>query len=191
MKKRQIGLIVLAFIGAAVIVACAPTVVPSSGMESSGQSTLVVWSYTMDGCETCHSREAQSMLSVHADNACITCHRDEAGLAAIHTGDYASKASPRILKATTVDDTVCMACHATYEELAPLTADSSYLIDSRGTIINPHLAKGSNANHADSAGISCAKCHTQHDEADIADTAIQVCFDCHHEKVFECYTCHD
>lgn len=77
--------------------------------------------------------------------------------------------------------------NAGWEVLAALTADSEALVDAEGTVVNPHaLPEG--AGHE---AISCTDCHKVHTEADPVKTATAKCRSCHHEDVFECYTCHD
>ncbi len=77
--------------------------------------------------------------------------------------------------------------NAGWEALAALTADSEALVDAEGTVVNPHaLPEG--AGHE---AISCTDCHKVHTEADPVKTATAKCRSCHHEDVFECYTCHD
>ncbi len=72
-------------------------------------------------------------------------------------------------------------------QLIAATADSVVLTDSEGTVVNPHdLPDSTNHNK-----IVCVDCHKIHDtEADLAKTASKKCTSCHHENVYECYTCH-
>ena len=74
-----------------------------------------------------------------------------------------------------------------WEALAELTDGSDVLVDSEGTVVNPHDLP----TVSDHAAITCIDCHKVHAEADAAKTARSLCRTCHHEDVFECYTCHD
>lgn len=71
--------------------------------------------------------------------------------------------------------------------LAALTADSEALVDAEGTVVNPHALPEGSSHEA----ITCTDCHKVHAEADPAKAALGKCRSCHHEDVFECYTCHD
>ncbi len=72
-------------------------------------------------------------------------------------------------------------------QLIAATADSEVLTDSEGTVVNPHdLPDSMNHNK-----IACVDCHKIHDtEADLAKTASKKCTSCHHQNIYECYTCH-
>lgn len=71
--------------------------------------------------------------------------------------------------------------------LVAATADSTALTDSSGTVVNPHDLPAVK----DHDSITCTTCHDVHDpEPDAAKTASKKCLSCHHEGVYECYTCH-
>lgn len=154
-----------------------------------------VWSMDVD-CGTCHQDKKASTedsalrACTHATQAgatCITCHSDESGLATVHQKATAEGPMPKKLKKTTVEAQTCQAsgCHEMgAEEFKALTADITELVDSNGTMVNPHEVMGLTAGHAD---IMCSDCHSEHKpDAGAANT----CISCHHAGVYECNTCH-
>lgn len=36
----------------------------------------------------------------------------------------------------------------------------------------------------------CMSCHKMHSDKSVEKVAADKCTDCHHENVYECYTCH-
>lgn len=67
------------------------------------------------------------------------------------------------------------------------TTNIDYLTDINGTTVNPHELP-INKSHAT---IGCATCHALHDDAPLEETAAKACTKCHHDNVYECFTCHD
>lgn len=67
------------------------------------------------------------------------------------------------------------------------TAGIEYLTDANGTTVNPHDLPV-NKSHAT---LTCATCHTMHDDTTLEETAVKACIKCHHDNVYECFTCHD
>lgn len=189
---------------------CAPAPGSASGDSAKGQgetpdsaSTVAadasseagVWSMGVD-CGTCHQDKQASTedsalrACTHATKAattCVTCHSDESGLAAVHQNATADGPMPKKLKKTTVDAQTCQAagCHDMgTEEFQALTVGVTELVDSKGTMVNPHEVMGLTAGHAD---IQCSDCHSEH-KADAG--AANTCISCHHAGVYECNTCH-
>jgi len=79
----------------------------------------------------------------------------------------------------------CLNCHETYADIAKLTVNSTVLTDANGTVVNPHdvpLTPG----HVTANVTECSNCHKMHKTYD----AINYCYRCHHDFVFECGTCH-
>ena len=154
-----------------------------------------MWSMDID-CGVCHqdkqaSTEDSSLRAcTHATQAgatCITCHSDESTLSTVHQDATAEGPMPKKLKKTTVDAQTCQAsgCHdMSADEFKALTADVTELVDSNGTMVNPHEVMGLTAGHAD---IKCSDCHSEH-KADAG--AATTCISCHHAGVYECNTCH-
>ncbi len=71
--------------------------------------------------------------------------------------------------------------------LIAATADSTVLTDEKGTTVNPHDLPAVE----DHASINCIDCHKGHSSDTIEVSAMKACTLCHHENVFECYTCHE
>lgn len=200
MKKRlctfaavamAIGL--LAGVGALSMAGCAPQQSEGPTAEASEQAGLAfTWTADAD-CSTCHTVEGDSLTNTaceisasHGTLACVSCHTDEAGLQTVHGDvDMNDYKAPKKLKKTEVSKEACLSCHD-LSDAAAATADLTVLTDDNGTTVNPHEMPG-NDEHAK---LTCAKCHTMHEEGTPQDTATQVCASCHHAGVYECYTCH-
>ena len=82
-------------------------------------------------------------------------------------------------------DMDCTTCH-NLDDVKAATEDSVVLTDENGTVVNPHAIPDAKE-HKD---ISCQSCHKMHAESKPASLAPTLCQDCHHEDVYECYTCH-
>lgn len=186
---------------------CAPAPsAPASSDEPKGADTAAedapttpadasMWSMDID-CGVCHqdkqaSTEDSSLRAcTHATQAgatCITCHSDESTLSTVHQDATAEGPMPKKLKKTTVDAQTCQAsgCHdMSADEFKALTADVTELVDSNGTMVNPHEVMGLTAGHAD---IKCSDCHSEHK---VDAGAATTCISCHHAGVYECNTCH-
>lgn len=173
-------------------VGCAPqkiqqgTVEGVSGVEP---ATVAQWSPEAD-CAPCHSVQAASMTdsaclaSKHAEVACITCHDDVEALAVVHDGAE-SPSEAKKLNSTTLDETVCLSCHGSWESLAAETQDTTALTDYNGTVVNPHEVL---TVHND---VTCTSCHGMHAAENLDEAAGKACAKCHHTGVYECYTCHE
>ena len=161
---------------------------------------LVAWAEGSD-CLSCHTREADGadsqdcLFGKHAFATtldCIDCHTD-IQLVDLHKNAKDGKRMPKRLKKTSVSDAVCSTCHAT-DDLIEVTKDSTVLIDTSGTVVNPHAqltdelhAKGGSTG----ANVGCFSCHSVHKEATVEKTAVAYCKNCHHAGVYACYTCHE
>lgn len=151
---------------------------------------LVAWAEGM-ACEACHADQAASVedeactMAVHAplELDCVACHADDA-LMDVHAKAKADAKLPTKLKKTKVADG-CATCHAT-EALIEATADSEALTDSEGTVVNPHDLPAVK----DHKSFTCDACHKMHTSDSPANRAATQCVSCHHEDVYECYTCH-
>lgn len=155
--------------------------------------TAFAWTSDAD-CSPCHAAQSSSLADAacqiaanHADVACAECHTDEAGLAAAHADvAIADTKGVKKLSETSVEQAACAACHV--DAGAPeAAADSIVLTDDRGTMVNPHDLPDS-ASHAT---LTCGSCHTMHDDRPLEETAPAACVQCHHQNVYECYTCHE
>lgn len=198
-KLRAKFAVVLLCFAIASLVACAPPSKTSSdendfrGNDSDMQVVLASWSPEAD-CQACHEKEQESMGDaeclgfLHANETCASCHSDD-GLVAVHQSSKGSTVATS-LKKTEVDEKTCTACHGSYEELVQETADYVELVDSRGTVVNPHAVAESNERHI-SEGITCSDCHKMHSTVNVATQAKNLCLSCHHSDVFECNTCHE
>lgn len=71
--------------------------------------------------------------------------------------------------------------------LIAATADSTVLTDENGTTVNPHDLPAVE----DHASVNCIDCHKGHTDDALEVSAMKTCVLCHHENVFECYTCHE
>lgn len=175
--------------------ACAPKEASEGdgATQSNEEPIQVAWSADMD-CGTCHVSEQESYedtaceASLHEDVACMQCHADESTLRSVHEGKTASDKMPTRLKKTAVEDAVCFGCH--YEDreaLIEATEGKVVLTDTEGTSRNPHDPEGI----AEHETLACGDCHNMHSTEDMQVRAMKQCESCHHEGVFECYTCHD
>lgn len=166
---------------------------PTAPADASAGSGM--WSMDID-CGMCHETQQASTQDsslracIHATQAattCVSCHTDESTLATVHQNATAEGPMPKKLKKTTVDAQACQAsgCHdVSADEFKALTADVTDLVDSNGTMVNPHEVMGLTEGHAD---ILCSDCHSEHKpDAGAANT----CVSCHHAGVYECNTCH-
>lgn len=198
-SKGLIACIVVCAMAASCLWACASQKDAGGGSGvpagSSAENATVAWSFD-DDCGACHAAQAGSMedsgclASLHAEagNTCQTCHSDQEGLAAVHeeaSADGAKKLTK--LRKTSIDQDACLACHGGYEELAAKTADSTFLTDAEGTVVNPHALPPKE----DHANITCADCHAMHTDASSSELAPEFCISCHHANVYACHTCHD
>lgn len=165
----------------------------SEAVADDGSILELEWTPDSD-CSVCHAVEAESFSdaessarlheSLAAD--CAECHADAAGLSEVHEGlDSGAKPAKR-LKATSVEEAVCLSCHDR-ESLAQATENSTVLEDSNGTVVNPH----SLPENDDHGSLTCSSCHKLHSSTALADSAQAACVDCHHSGVYECYTCHE
>ncbi len=127
---------------------------------------------TPDGCLTCH-QVTDGLVPADAWAA------EEAGESATEDGASAD-ASATEQEAPTTESAI-----PAYSSTA--TADIEYLTDANGTTVNPHDLPV-NKSHAT---LSCATCHAMHDDATLEETAVKACIKCHHDNVYECFTCHD
>ena len=134
-----------------------------------------------------HLDEVSNFASMHAADfsiGCTDCHVDSEGLAKGHKKLNSGKEAKR-LKKSEVESTVCTSCHQV-DDLADATKDCQLLVDTNGTVVNPHaLPQGEG--HAE---IQCTDCHQVHSGESIKESATSTCLQCHHAGVYECNTCH-
>lgn len=130
---------------------------------------------TADGCLTCHQ---VTDGVVPADAWAIQEDGDDAELT---TETEASQ------EEATEEEDAATAALAIPAYSAEATADIDYLVDANGTMVNPHDLPV-NKSHAT---ITCATCHAMHDDTTLEETAVKACIKCHHDNVYECFTCHD
>lgn len=198
MNKKRVVFVVL-LLSCLSFVACAPKQAEPSNPEIDlPVSESLVWS-PESNCALCHVSEADladgaaTTYSLHAaeqEVECVTCHSDGDALSQAHV-NYATGTPARWLKTTKVSPDTCLGeCHGDghdQNELRVTTANSTILTDSKGTTVNPHNLP-ENDDHVQS--VTCLSCHVMHAPNKAAETAPNVCLLCHHENVYECYTCH-
>lgn len=200
-KAAPPSLVLLVFMVVLVLAlaACAPRQAATGEADGSDEGeqalNVPVWSLASK-CINCHSMEADSAddsstlygfhVSTGSEEPCITCHNEEELLIKVHKTYYASTPSVEGLTKTQVSSEQCLSCHS-LDEIARTTSEVILLTDINGKVVNPHqLPQGS-----DHESINCSDCHKMHtDKTLLPETAMGVCVSCHHEKVFECGTCH-
>ncbi len=189
-KQFKTVTLVLLLMGSLVLFAsCQPSVAEKADQnEESIAPSTIEWSPDSD-CAVCHDTESGTRMTYHADLECVECHTDTAGLESAHEGVSTDDKTPSRLSKTNVDEDACLSCHPGYSELAGLTASSTVLTDSEGTVVNPHEIKETGAD--DHASIVCADCHDEHSGKTVEDSASTLCIGCHHQNVYECGTCHE
>lgn len=194
--EKALGAAVMA-LAIALVSGCAPqqTTLDNAGTAEfvtvGTAATAFEWSPEAD-CATCHVKQASStadaqcLASTHEDSACNSCHSDSEGLQNVHEGVASAEVELTRLKKPDIDSSYCLTCHDSYEALAGKTVDSQACTDKNGLVVNPH-GLPTNVEHED---IDCASCHIMHDSRAAADQAESLCGSCHHENVYECFTCH-
>lgn len=213
---KGIGRGLIALLAGAALTCCVPVALAAAGSGSGGSSTDkgtsaaatgtagkgadevmsadnggVAWTEDAD-CASCHVSQAESaakslLLKAHPQLECVSCHDDAEKLEGLHAKATAKKAARlRVLRKTEVSTEMCKACHDT-DELAEETEDFEGVVDDEGTVVNPHDLPTTAREHA---YIDCLKCHSAHSSDEYADQANEYCMGCHHDGVYECYTCH-
>lgn len=150
------------------------------------------WSPEAD-CAACHVNEEtacsdeKALASRHAalELACVDCHTDEKGLVKGHKKAKEGVVKVKRLKKSEIDPEVCLTCHK-QEDLIKATADLDVLTDTKGTTVNPHKLP----DVVEHEGVSCASCHYMHRDKSATEAAPAVCNGCHHDGVYECFSCH-
>lgn len=186
--KRAMGVLA---VGAVLTMALGPAAFgfAFAAEKTSGASA---WSPEAD-CATCHVNEKaawgneKALASKHAafDLACVDCHTDEKGLVKGHKKAKEGVAEVKRLKKSEIDPEVCLTCHKR-EDLTKATVDLDVLTDSKGTTVNPHELP----DVVEHEGVSCASCHYMHRDKRATEAAPAVCDGCHHDGVYECFSCH-
>lgn len=188
MEKRVRRLIGLGVAGALVAMALGPAAFGATA--SAEKTTATTWSLASD-CTVCHVHEEVScddekaLASKHAVLTCTDCHTDEKGLTKAHKKAKEGTAQAKRLKKSEVPPETCLTCH-TQEDLVKATAKVEVLTDTEGTTVNPHDLPAV----VEHEGVSCASCHYMHRDKDALEAAPAVCNGCHHDGVYECFTCH-
>jgi hypothetical protein len=191
------GILVVVLLLILGLMACAPreaaeeTVLGESDLEGTEPiSVTAAWSPTSE-CSECHADEAASatdamlLVSQHTAQACVDCHSDTAALTTAHENAKPGVVSKATTKMATKE--FCLSCHGSAEQLAARTEGNTTLTDTDGTVVNPHAVSMNVAHDAEKID-NCYNCHSMHKAS---PDAIKVCFGCHHQSVFACYTCHE
>lgn len=145
-------------------------------------------------CSLCHAAQSSSLTDStcqiaanHAGLECVQCHADDDELVAVHDGlALAETKGAKKLSRTEVNEDACVACHAD-AGTSEAAVNSVALTDDRGTIVNPHDLPESESHDT----LTCGSCHAMHDKKPLEETASEACAQCHHQDVYECYTCHE
>ncbi len=201
-KRVKLRVLLLGIVLGTVILllACSPQQGASNGSdEGSGQengtATPIEWTVETD-CGSCHTNEQVTAEEYPCEAAeetgskCVICHvSDEAEMQKIHEGVTTEDTVPKRLKETEVSDETCLECHyGTREALIAATDGVAVVTDTNGLSLNPHNPGSAGTTHTT---ITCASCHDPHDTVEVQEKAQAECESCHHQGVFECYTCHD
>lgn len=177
-----------------ILAGCSPQVAQGGeGDDGASLNFQIEWTSESD-CSICHESEGMSfseaacLASLHESASCVDCH-NEGLLSEVHSDVWAADEAPTALQSTSVEDDQCLQCHDhdSREELAKKTSSFRGLVDTNGTVVNPHDIPGEEG-HTDIKCMSCHKIHTSDSET-LSDTRA-LCQSCHHSNVFECYTCH-
>lgn len=136
-------------------------------------------------CLACHGDDGAAWAAAGADGEVGVNGSKQADAT---VGSSAEKTSLAVkVSASNDGGSTSDADHANMTRLIEATADSTVLTDSNGTVVNPHDLPAVK----DHDGIECATCHKIHDpEPDAPKVASKKCLTCHHDGVYECYTCH-
>lgn len=197
-KRKMVVFVVstMVVLTVAFLAGCAPQQ-PSQKSELQDESqdaeaVAFIWSKDSD-CAVCHSQQASSLknddclASRHALTACIVCHDDMSSLEDVHADIEATgEVDVNRLKKTVISEINCQSCHGDDTTLAEATQSVLALTDSNGTTVNPHMLPG-NVEHGD---IDCSSCHIMHENSNVVEQSKSFCASCHHEGVYECFTCH-
>lgn len=176
----------------AALAGCAPQVSgkPDGGQDSpSGATSVAVQFSETSECGACHSAQqgsrddASCLAGLHPQNECLDCHTYSEQLEGAHEGVTTDSRTPRRLSATEVSDATCRACHDA-EALVQATAASTECTDGNGLTVNPHDLPEA----GDHDQVECWSCHGAHEAVEVVNDA---CVKCHHQNVYECYTCHE
>lgn len=164
--------------------------VPADAKLARGLDELLEPTWETDvACTTCHANLAEPdtscLIAEHANIACAACHDDVATLEKLHEGAPVKEKEVKRLKKSNVGEELCLACHDR-EGLIEATAGLGLLTDDRGTTVNPHDLP----NNEEHQGITCASCHYMHQNRLASELAKAKCNSCHHQGVYECFTCH-
>ena len=141
---------------------------------------------TSDGCLTCHA-VTDGVVSEGAW-ALAEGEADEASEAVVEADTEAqvedATSKPEASEEAEETETKAPAIPA-YS--ASATADVTWLTDENGTTVNPHDLPVNKSHDT----VTCATCHSMHDDATLEETAVKACKQCHHDNIYECFTCHD
>lgn len=163
-------------------------------------------------CVGCHNDE-KALADVHKDAdasskmprrlkktevteaTCLSCHGDDMIAAPQVKEDETTAADAKgtDAKGTTNPKETTNETSADAEEvvsrkaLIAATTTSVALTDKNGVVVNPHDLP----TVEDHSSITCVTCHKGHTDDTIDESAMKACVLCHHESVFECYTCHE
>jgi hypothetical protein len=198
MSKRPV--LVLCFICVlAVLAACAPRIAGTGDSAQRAESDVddsselsITWTTALD-CSECHGIEAHPtndgavLAADHSERglSCTSCHEESDKMLQAHQNMSSGAVATR-LKKTVVDPSVCAPCHAS-ETLSAATSMTSVLTDKNGLTVNPHDLPAND----DHAKVDCVDCHSMHAETPVDSQAVKKCQSCHHQGVYECYTCHE
>jgi hypothetical protein len=199
LSKRHIvaSFVVAMVLALAVVYGCTPRQANLAENALAEETTPIAIEWSLDSdCSVCHTTQDATMedatttagmhaVAADAQSTCISCHTDETSMANVHKGVEAEPNIEAFLKRTEVPSENCTAsgCHDTDEtSRIEATASLTTFTDSKGTVVNSH-AVPTGEGHKD---LACSSCHKGHGET----RGVDYCYGCHHQRVFECNTCH-
>lgn len=195
MRLARIVMFTVVVVAALVVPACAPHGREESQDSAADATTATItWSFDSD-CTQCHSSECSTdnaLMAVHTKQGseCQSCHTDEDALSAAHEG---ATEAPDTTQLRSIKKNMgslaetCLSCHGSYEELAKRTTECTAVVDSAGTVINPHALPSTKTHESEDVG-ECTNCHVVHGSS---GDATDSCFKCHHTGTFSCGSCHE
>jgi hypothetical protein len=201
--KKKLAVVVCLFVAfmLALIAAsgCAPRAATEAELAIKEPPAFQI-KWTPDSeCGVCHNTQdlsrsdAEALVGNHIppvvgeELACISCHTDEAKLTDIHKDATANPNTKAWMKFTQVPTESCTTagCHDNDEaERIAATAELTMFTDLNGRTVNPHDMPKTEGHLKD---VTCSDCHKGHTKS----TPEAMCKGCHHDNVYECYTCHD
>jgi hypothetical protein len=151
--------------------------------DTTGPKRLKKSTVTSNGCLTCHQVDD----GVVTEGAWAASEEGADEQADQADGDAQDTEDVDEAEASEESETESAAVSAIPAYSATATADIDWLTDENGTTVNPHNLPVNKSHNT----ITCATCHDMHNDETLEETAKNACIQCHHDNVYECFTCHD